>query len=43
MELSKGISSSNAQARNLIIKTFEKVGIEFIGTPDDKLGVYFKS
>ena len=39
MELADGIPSSNAQTLDLIIKTLEKAGIEFIGTPDDKPGV----
>jgi hypothetical protein len=42
MELADGIPSSNAQTLDLIIKTLEKAGIEFIGTPDDKPGVRLK-
>ncbi len=42
MELADGIPSSNAQTLDLIIKTLEKAGIEFIGTPDEKPGVRLK-
>ena len=43
MELAEGIPSSNAQTLDLIEKTFEKSGIEFIGTPDDRPGVRLKA
>jgi ribosome-binding protein aMBF1 (putative translation factor) len=42
MELAEGIPSSNAQTLDLIIKTLEKAGIEFIGSPDDRPGVRLK-
>jgi hypothetical protein len=42
MELAEGIPSSNAQTLELIIRTLEKAGIEFIGTPDDRPGVRLK-
>lgn len=39
MELAEGIPSSNAQNLDQIKKTLESLGIEFIGTPDDRPGV----
>jgi ribosome-binding protein aMBF1 (putative translation factor) len=42
MELAEGIPSSNAQTLELIIRTLEKAGVEFIGTPDDRPGVRLK-
>ena len=42
MELADGIPSSNAQTLDLIEKTLEKSGIEFVGSPDDRPGVRLK-
>lgn len=42
LELTEGIPSSNAQTLNLIKKTFESAGIEFLGNPEDGAGVRFK-
>ncbi|QWD11285.1 helix-turn-helix transcriptional regulator [Polynucleobacter paneuropaeus] len=39
MELADGVPSSNAQNLELIQKTLEVLGIEFIGTPEDRPGV----
>ena len=39
MELAEGIPSSNAQNLELIKKTLEVLGVEFIGTPEDRPGV----
>ena len=33
------IPSSNVETLKKLIKTFEALGIEFIGTPDDRPGV----
>jgi transcriptional regulator with XRE-family HTH domain len=42
MELAKLVPSSNAQTLDLVRKTFETHGIEFIGSPDDRPGVRLK-
>ncbi len=42
MELADNVPSSNAQTLELIRKTLEKAGIEFIGSPDDRPGVRLK-
>lgn len=42
LELTEGIPSSNAQTINLIKKTFESAGIEFLGNPEDGAGVRFR-
>lgn len=39
MELAEGVPSSNAQNLELIQKALESLGIEFIGTPEDRPGV----
>jgi transcriptional regulator with XRE-family HTH domain len=39
MELAISVPSSNAQTLELIRKTLELQGIEFIGSPDDRPGV----
>jgi transcriptional regulator with XRE-family HTH domain len=39
MELAEGVPSSNAQNLELIQKTLEGLGVEFIGTPEDRPGV----
>jgi transcriptional regulator with XRE-family HTH domain len=39
MELAEGVPSSNAQNLELVQKTLEGFGIEFIGTPEDRPGV----
>ena len=39
MELAEGVPSSNAQNLELIKKTLETLGVEFIGAPDDRPGV----
>ena len=36
------IPASNVETLKKLIKTFEALGIEFIGTPDDRPGVRFK-
>ena len=43
MELAEGIPSSNAQNLELVKKTLEVVGVEFIGTPEDRPGVRLSS
>ena len=42
LELTEGIPSSNAQTLDLIKKTFESAGVEFLGNPEDGAGVRFK-
>lgn len=42
LELTEGIPSSNAQTLNLIKKTFESAGIEFLGNLEDGAGVRFR-
>jgi transcriptional regulator with XRE-family HTH domain len=42
MELANGVPSSNAQTLELVKKTLEIEGVEFIGTPDDRPGVRLK-
>jgi transcriptional regulator with XRE-family HTH domain len=42
LELTEGVPSSNAQTLDLIKKTFESVGVEFLGNPGDGEGVRFK-
>ena len=39
MELAKSVPSSNAQTLELVRKTLELQGVEFIGSPDDRPGV----
>lgn len=39
MELAKSVPSSNAQTLELVRKTLELNGVEFIGSPDDRPGV----
>ena len=39
MELAESVPSSNAQTLELIRKTLEMNGVEFIGSPDDRPGV----
>jgi len=39
IELTDGIPSSNARTLDILLKTLEAAGIEFIGTPDDRPGV----
>ncbi len=39
MELANGVPSSNAQNLDLIKRTLEVLGVEFIGTPEDRPGV----
>ena len=36
------IPSSNVETLKKLIKTFEALGVEFIGTPDDRPGVRLK-
>ena len=36
------IPASNVETLKRLIKTFEALGIEFIGTPDDRPGVRIK-
>jgi hypothetical protein len=42
MELAPSVPSSNAQTLDLVRKTLEKQGVEFIGSPDDRPGVRLK-
>lgn len=42
MELADSIPSSNAQTLDLVRKTLEAQGVEFIGSPDDRPGVRLK-
>jgi hypothetical protein len=42
MELAESVPSSNAQTLDLVRKTLEQQGIEFIGCPDDRPGVRLK-
>lgn len=39
IELAEGIPSSNARTLESLKKALEQVGVEFIGTPDDRPGV----
>ena len=39
MELADGVPSSNAQNLELIQKTLEGLGVEFVGSPGDRPGV----
>jgi hypothetical protein len=39
MELANGVPSSNAQNLELVQKSLESFGVEFIGTPEDRPGV----
>ena len=39
MELAEGIPSSNAQNLELVKRALELLGVEFIGTPEDRPGV----
>ena len=41
-ELSDGVPSGNIKTIDSLKKALEKVGIEFIGTPDDRPGVRLK-
>ena len=43
LEASVGIPSGNIKTFEAVQKTFEKAGIEFIGTPDDRPGVRLKN
>lgn len=43
LEASDGIPSGNIKTFEAVQKTFEQAGIEFIGTPDDRPGVRFKT
>ena len=43
LELVDGVPSSNARTLMQIQKTLEAVGIEFIGSPDDRPGVRLKA
>ena len=43
MELADGVPSSNAQNLDLIKRTLEKLGVEFIGSPEDRPGVRLKT
>ena len=42
MELAPSVPSSNAQTLELIKKTLEAEGVEFVGSPDDRPGVRLK-
>ena len=42
IEMADGIPSSNAKTLDLIQKTLENAGIEFVGTPEDSPGVRLK-
>ncbi len=42
MELAPSVPSSNAQTLDLVRKTLEKQGVEFIGSPDERPGVRLK-
>ena len=42
IEAGNGLPSANIKTLNLITNAFEKAGIEFIGTPDDRPGVRLK-
>ena len=42
MELALGVPSSNAQNLDLVRKTLEIEGVDFIGTPEDRPGVRLK-
>ena len=43
LESLEGVPGTHARTLEAIEKTFEKAGIEFIGTPDDGAGVRWKS
>ena len=43
MELAEGIPSSNAQNLELVKRALESLGVEFIGTPEDRPGVRLSS
>jgi transcriptional regulator with XRE-family HTH domain len=43
MELAEGIPSSNAQNLELVKRTLEMLGVEFIGTPEERPGVRLSS
>lgn len=42
IEAGNGLPSANIKTLNLITKAFEKAGVEFIGSPDDRPGVRLK-
>jgi len=42
MELASGIPSSNAQTLGLVQSCLSMLGVEFIGSPDDRPGVRLK-
>ncbi len=42
LEVLDGVPSAQAKTLETIQKAFEKAGIEFIGTPDDRPGVRLK-
>lgn len=43
MELAESVPSCNAQTLELVKKTLESAGIEFIGSPEDRPGVRLKA
>ena len=43
LEVLDGVPSAQAKTLETIQKAFEKAGIEFIGSPDDRPGVRLKS
>ena len=43
LETGEGVPSAQAKTLETIQKAFEKAGIEFIGSPDDRPGVRLKS
>lgn len=43
LEVLDGVPSAQAKTLEVIQKTFEQAGIEFIGTPEDGAGVRWKS
>ena len=42
MELADLVPSSNAQTLDLVRKTLEDHGVEFVGSPEDRPGVRLK-
>jgi transcriptional regulator with XRE-family HTH domain len=43
LEVEEGVPSAQSKTLQAIQKTFEKAGVEFIGTPDQGAGVRWKS
>ena len=43
LESAKGVPAGNIKTFESVQKTFEKAGIEFIGTPEDRPGIRFKT